>query len=565
MNGNLAEQSPFDVLAEVHRRRASGILRFQQEALVRQLFIDAGSIIRFAASNQPQESITALFRERGGINDQQLKQASVSKQGQELLGTTLVRLGFMGRDRLTSLTEEHVRRVLAGLADMNDGTFEFQAGALPFREQLDAGLRTAEVLLEWARKVSDVEWIRRRLGSGEARIVLSPRPPEGYQQIKLLPAEGFMMSRVDGSAGVRDICMVSPMGEEATLRALFALVLAGILEVADGAPAAPSGPPRPAAAVPPRAATPTVIPLAAPPRAGAPAPQAVGPAPAPASAGAAAAKVPGNGGAPHPVAASAARAAAKPAARPHAPPPRKAAPVAERRRPATSAELEQEMLQRFEQMRSQDLYQVLGVMAGAPADDIRRAYYGLAKKFHPDKFTVEEFKTKAEKVFAHITEAYSTLSHEAARKKYEEDQASRKAPTHEKGADTHDLARMNYRHGREMFEKARFGEAVGFFQNACDQDPSKADYPYYLGLAQSHNPRWKKDAEESFLKALKIDPTSARVYAELGALYAKGGLHSKARDMYKKALEWDPANQKALEGVEAEQGGKKGLLGMFRK
>jgi len=77
--------------------------------------------------------------------------------------------------------------------------------------------------------------------------------------------------------------------------------------------------------------------------------------------------------------------------------------------------------------------------------------------------------------------------------------------------------------------------------------------------------RWKKDAEESFLKALKIDPTSAKVYAELGALYAKGGLHSKARDMFKRALEWDPANQKAIEGLDAEGSGKKGLLGMFKK
>jgi Tfp pilus assembly protein PilF len=84
-------------------------------------------------------------------------------------------------------------------------------------------------------------------------------------------------------------------------------------------------------------------------------------------------------------------------------------------------------------------------------------------------------------------------------------------------------------------------------------------------MAQSKNPRWKKDAEENFLKASERDPTNAEIYAHLGSLYAKGGLHSKARDMFKKALQWDPANEVAQEGLEQVEGGRKGILGMFKK
>jgi len=224
------------------------------------------------------------------------------------------------------------------------------------------------------------------------------------------------------------------------------------------------------------------------------------------------------------------------------------------------------MLQRFDQMRQQDLYQVLGVAAGSANDDIRRAYYGLAKKFHPDKFTRDELKSRAEKVFAHITEAYSTLSTPETRAKYDEDQALRKGgQTHEKKVDSGDMAHMNFKHGRHMFEQGKIGEAISFLQNACDQDPSKGEYFHLLAQAQSRNPRWKKDAEENFLRAIDKDPTNAEIYAHLGSLYSKGGLHSKAREMFKKALQWDPASQEALDGLAHEDGGKKGLLGMFKK
>ena len=147
-----------------------------------------------------------------------------------------------------------------------------------------------------------------------------------------------------------------------------------------------------------------------------------------------------------------------------------------------------------------------------------------------------------------------------------EDQAIRKSShAPEKKQDPGELARINFKHGKDMFDKGRIGEAITFLQNACDQDPSKAEHFHCLAIAQGKNPRWKKDAEENFLKAIEKDPMNAEMYAHLGSLYARGGLHSKARDMFKKALQWDPANQEAQEGLAQEEGGRKGLLGMFKK
>jgi len=222
------------------------------------------------------------------------------------------------------------------------------------------------------------------------------------------------------------------------------------------------------------------------------------------------------------------------------------------------------MLQRFDQMRQQDLYQVLGVVSTAQTDDIRRAYYTLAKRFHPDKFMREELKQKAEKVFSHITEAYATLSGAETRAKFDEDLAMRRPKGPDKTMDGHEMARLNFKHGRDQFDKGRVGESISFFQNACDQDAAKAEYFFWLARAQARNPRWKKDAEENFLRAIQIDPSNGDYYAELGALYARGGVQSKARDMFTKALQWDPGNVIAEEGLAALVGERKGLLGMLK-
>ena len=363
---------------------------------------------------------------------------------------------------------------------------------------------------------------------------MANRPPEGYQHIALSPAEGYTMSRVDGQATLREICMVSPMGEETTLRALFGLSMAGILEASQAVSDPPPGAPPPSAQARP--------PAASPPASAKPVPVKPPPAVVPG-------RTPGNGGAPKPARAPSAR-------------PRPAAPV-ERARRMAGPDLEGEMLQRFDQMREQDLYLLVNekkyeearaVMVGDTLPRLvnyHRAWDALAQ------FEGEQMNGAVEE---------SNVSNAAARKKYDEDIMTRRGPKpHEHAADTGDLARLNFRHGKDQFDKGKFGEALSFFQNACDQDPSKAEFWHYLAMTQSKNPRWKKDAETNFLKALEIDPTNADMYAQLGALYARGGLHSKARDMFKRALEWDPAHALALEGMEAEEAGKKGLLGMFKK
>ena len=84
-------------------------------------------------------------------------------------------------------------------------------------------------------------------------------------------------------------------------------------------------------------------------------------------------------------------------------------------------------------MSGQDYYKILNVSSSAKADEIKKAYHALAKKYHPD---VNKNSKSAEEKLKKINEAYAVLKNTQKRRAY--DQSSKQQKQMRTGARFHD-------------------------------------------------------------------------------------------------------------------------------
>jgi curved DNA-binding protein CbpA len=366
------------------------------------------------------------------------------------------------------------------------------------------GLNASDIAIDLCRRIEDLSWLEEPIRGARAEPFRTASPPPAVQPYAALgAAEGFLLSRADGSLTLQQVLDTSPLGESETVRALGILRAVGMLFGGEPLPAAGAHAEAPAKI---RHLSDLDLFLEKTSGTTAAGPSTTGPAPAQGA---------GPGG--------------------------------------YTAEQQKErdlLMQRCHETAGQDHYLVLGVDRGADEPMIRHAYYRLARKYHPDKLVkphLEDIHRELEGMFAVFTEAYNTLTDPATRALHDREMDARTPGRRkESGLDKHATGRDSYLRGRKEMEAGRIFEAMRLFENAVENDGGRAEYFHYLGLCQGQNPRWRKKAEESFLKAVEMNPAAVLSLLELARLYRKGGLDRKSCEMYERVLTWDPTNEESL-------------------
>jgi tetratricopeptide (TPR) repeat protein len=182
-------------------------------------------------------------------------------------------------------------------------------------------------------------------------------------------------------------------------------------------------------------------------------------------------------------------------------------------------------------------------------------------------------------LFTRINQAYETLSNDFKRNEYDhflQIQATQKAPEMAKARSEKQekkaTAATQFETGMSAFKAGNYWGAEESFKWACQFDPTNSKYFFYRGITLSRVPRRSHEAEEHLRKAIELSPEISSYHLELGNLYLKSGLKSRAFLCFSEALELDPASDAARKAV-ASAGGStapkkeepKGKGGVFNK
>ncbi len=367
MAGQLQKHPLAELVREISSESLSGAVRLSRERAKAVVYFDAGEVV-YAASNLRAYRFSSCARRWNLLTEAQL--ASVGETTPDLeAGAALLASGTLSREALDALTTRQVSELLCHALLWTEGHWDFDP-RVRLAGEVRASVNVKALLAESARRLPP-RFVAARLADQKEMLRPETQMPD---DINLLPVEAFVLSRVDAPLSVRDLVIVCGLPEEETLRAAYTLALGGFLrrehwpqaltdEEKSRAHALESAQAKPAQ---PAAPEPKVEPEITTPQPTAPAPE-------------------------------------------------------EKREEKRSEEVKPEEL--FERLNlAANYYQILGVVGTASAADIKRAYHGLAKRFHPDRFRREAdaaLLARIESGFAQIAQAYETLKDSSSRATYD--------------------------------------------------------------------------------------------------------------------------------------------------
>jgi tetratricopeptide (TPR) repeat protein len=220
-----------------------------------------------------------------------------------------------------------------------------------------------------------------------------------------------------------------------------------------------------------------------------------------------------------------------------------------------------------------DLYKILEVEPDAKSDEIRRAYFRLAKRFHPDLSAAGNNDENTER-FLEIQKAYEVLSKPTKRLEYDESfgtgttgeesviQAERGPSTGPRPKWVHTPSLDEIRDARKAFsriptllEHEDYDRAVEVLRVIVKTVPNEAEYQSMFGYVLALGGQNLHKARDYCRRAVQSDPYNADFHAQLGFVYLRAGLTRTAQECFDTALTYDPQQKIALANQNPEKSG----------
>lgn len=542
------------VLAEIYRWRATGALLLRREKVKKIVYFREGNP-ELVKSNLLVECLGRIL-----VREKMISEAECSeslrrvKDSGRMQGTVLIEMGCISPHNLQYALHVQLQEKLFDVFRWEQGEYQFNPRVALPPEPVSLGMPCAQLIYEGVRRGYDEKRLARALAGADAKYVHpSDDPLQALQDAGLGDDERKLLALADGHKTVATLRALEVLPPLETDRLLYAMQAAQMLVLGD-APArgkprvsfaeiAASAPEPEPVAPPPLPPAPPPLPPPLPKRAAPPAPPQ------------ASLELPWDD------AQMARPTVPEPEPRAEAP-----APVVARAAGSLLPELSEvrslprmtgregshreTLAAKLREFRQKDYFEVLGVPRSATREDVKRAYFSLAREYHPDKHfhsASAELRQLAQQLYDLISTAHDTLTDPDERERYLAELAAGRPEAKDEDVGRILAAEGKFQRGEELMRQRQFAEAHRAFGEAVALAPDEGEFHAWLGWSRFQmEPSAAEEAIRTIEQAVGLTPKLDKSYLFLGYIHKATGRPDKAEKQFEKAIQSNPDCTEAL-------------------
>jgi len=229
-----------EMIRRLSAERESGDLQVRSGRMVKIVFFDHGRLV-FAASNLRRDRLGEALVDDGRITQQEFDRVSAlmrTDRGRRF-GEALVQAGVMDRYEVGTAVARQVRRVAISFFELADGAAVFEERACSIPLEYMISLSVHRLLYDGIRGMKNQELVLKGLGYLDRGVVLAEVPPFPYEPRGRSTEELEILDLAQKRVTVRRLGWAEGGLTFPRLRAVYALLAAGILREADAAAQGP--------------------------------------------------------------------------------------------------------------------------------------------------------------------------------------------------------------------------------------------------------------------------------------------------------------------------------------
>ncbi|HOX42175.1 MAG TPA: response regulator [Myxococcota bacterium] len=529
--GSLAERSFAELLADMYREKADGALLLRRDKVKKIVYFKSG-YPTFIKSNLLNECLGKVMVRERMISEKDCEESiRRMKESKRQQGTVLIDMGSISPHNLQYALELQLQAKLFDLFDWEDGEFQYNpaSSAPPATISLD---ETTAALIKQGVLRYPLARLQRLLDRALDRYVVPhPDPLFRFQDMGLDPGEERFVGRLDGTLTLRQILDLG-LEQARVYPLVYALLAAGMVTLET---AASGGQEVAAAADLPAPPRPPPVPVRG--RSASPEPP---PAAGPEDDGERLAtdrittRLAETGGVPVPVLSG------------------PDAPLASNLT-AEERSLREQLAREIVELKKRDHFEVLGVSKNASMAEIKKAYFALAKQYHPDRLYAGasiEVRNLADELFNLVSHAHDVLTDDERRREY-----VKALTSGQKSGVSNEVSKILtaegvFQQGEAALRKREYARARELFAEASHLCPDEGEFRAFLGWATFQSDPKSEEAvrvaRDQLSQAISLNPKIDKAYLFLGYIYKAMNYREMAEHEFEKAIQCNPDCTEAL-------------------